>query len=981
MRRRLVKYAVLAVALFVFVPKAAGQYYDWGQNPASVKWNRIKTPDGNYVFPRTYDRQAARIVNYMDTVRPYISYGFELGPMKMPMIMQTQNFQSNGLVILAPKRMELIVTPAQSLYATPWTKQLAVHEYRHSVQYNNLKNGFVKYFSFVLGEQGSLLGTILLSYWFLEGDAVLAETQMTEFGRGLQPSFTMPYRAFCYEDMKFSRDQYFCGSFRYPMPGQYELGYQIVSYADTKYGQNAWGRVAKDASRDPIMFFTNHFRFEKGHYTTPKKLFHETFADLWALWKALPQVDDSSKPVTPVGKSYTTYSSPVSLADGSLLAFKKDLTRPAGLVSVDPVSGREKVLMRPGLLSSPMTEAGNKVYWTEYRQSTFWSQRVNSQLCWYDTATGKKGTVRGERRATYPVAMPDGSYAVAEYDYDGSYSIRHGEWKVEIPDTVSVHGLAYDRHTQGFYFIGLSDAGMWLGSVSRMRTARNTVPVRNDKGELIGGFTRTLPDRMRMVTAPTRSTMANLRAKDGKLYYNSIATGKDEAHMYDLESGKEYAITESKYGSFDPAPADSGRIVLTTFSKDGYRLSMQDVDAVRKEIAWSKLPKNVVNPERRKWDVINMDAVRAADTTKYETRKYRKGLHLFNVHSWAPFYFEPDELVNDEFNFGVGATLLSQNLLNSTFSQLGYRYKKSEHYIAGKFKYYGWAPKLEISGEWSTREQYDYRYNVKRFDTGYKPGNHYSITGRAYLPVTLSSGYHIRRLTPLVELEHTNARIISDGVYFVGGVPEVDSDNLKFRTGLQKMTGSIQFSDNVRLAYRDFQPRWGYMIGVSASGNPFSDMYTNLLEFSGRVYTPGFFPNHGIRLRGTVQKTVGDGLYGFYSDDYFPRGADYDRIRPGEYSAFSVDYQLPLCYPEFGIPAVLYITRIRLNLGFDMAFWEREYVGRRKENHRTWSFGGDIILDMIPLSLPFNSQGSLRIGIYKPNDSGVQVGVGVSLPL
>lgn len=66
-----------------------------------------------------------------------------------------------------------------------------------------------------------------------------------------------------------------------------------------------------------------------------------------------------------------------------------------------------------------------------------------------------------------------------------------------------------------------------------------------------------------------------------------------------------------------------------------------------------------------------------------------------------------------------------------------------------------------------------------------------------------------------------------------------------------------------------------------------------------------------------------------------------------------------------------------------MAFWERDlrYAGLGKEDMRTWSFGGDIILDMIPIALPFNSQGSVRIGVYKPNDSGVQVGVGVSLPL
>ncbi len=958
--QKFMKYALAVLAQVLVCQAVSAQYYDWGQDPASIKWDKIKTAGGSYIFPRTYGKQAARIVNYMDTVRPYISNGFELGPMKMPLIMHTQNFQSNGLVMLAPKRMELIVTPSQTLYATPWTKQLAIHEYRHSVQYNNLNNGFVKFLSVALGQQGSLLGTILLSYWFLEGDAVLAETQMTEFGRGLQPSFTMQYRAFCYEDMKFTREQYFSGSFRYPMPGQYELGYQIVSYADTKYGEGAWGRVAHDAARQPVMFFTNRFHFDDKGYTTPKKLFHETFGDLWAFWKTLPQVEDTSTPVSALGDTYTTYASPVGLPDGNVLAFRENLTRPMKMVSVDTATGREELAMRPGAPSSPMSAAGGKVWWSEYRQSTFWAQRVNSQLCWYDPATGKKGTVRGERRAVYPVAMDDGGYAAAEYNYDGSYSIKHGGWAVELPDTVSVHGLAYDNLTAGFYFIGLSDAGMWIGCVS------DGTPVR-------------------MVTRPGRSTISNLRAKDGKLYYNSIATGKDEAHMYDLAAGKEYAITESKYGSFSPAPLGGGKIALTTYSKDGYRLSVQDEGKAAREIAWSRLPKNLVNPERRKWDVINMDSVRTADTTRYETDRYRKGTHLIQVHSWAPFYMDAFDLMDyNEFNFGLGATLLSQNQLNSAFAQLGYRYKQNEHYVSGVFRYYGWAPKFELSGEWGTRDQYDYRpAGVESLDADYRPQDYYSVEARAYLPITLSSGYHLRRLTPQVELEHTNARVVSDGIVFQDGAFYYDPDGIEFSTGFQKVAAGIQFSDNVRMAYRDFQPRWGYMAGVNVMGNPFSDMYTDLMEFYGSVYTPGFFPNHGIRLRGTVQHETGNGLYGFSSDGYFPRGADYDALRPGAYSAFSVDYQLPLCYPETGIPAVLYITRIRLDLGFDMAFWERDLraINQGVRNERTWSFGGELIFDMIPIALPFNSQGSLRIGVYKPNGSDAQVGVGVSLPL
>lgn len=957
------KYIDILLLLFVFavsVPCATAQYYDWGQEPASVKWNQVKTPDGRYVFPRYYDKQAARLINYMDAVRPYAGHGFTYGPMNMPMVMHTQNFISNALVMLAPKRMEFILTPPAAIAAMPWDKQLAVHEFRHSVQYNNLNRGVVRALSYVLGQQGSLLGAGLLPYWFLEGDAVLAETQMSAYGRGLQPSFTMYYRAFCLEDMEFSRDQYVSGTFRYPMPSQYELGYQIVSYADTKYGHNIWDKVARYASRNPYVFFTNHYGLKKHYGTTPRELFDETFGDLWSFWRSQPQVEDSSTPVGVAGKTFTTYASPVGLPDGSVLAFKEDLQRANRIVAVDPVSGRETVLAHTGSVGSPVTVAGGMAYWTEYRQSTFWAQRVNSQLCRYDFATGRKGVVPGERRVTYPVAMDDGSYAAVDYDYTGVYSIKHGGWRVEMPDTVSVHGLAYDRLTDAFYFIGLSDAGMWIGSVSE------NSPVRK-------------------ITELNRSSIANLRAGDGKLYYNSIATGKDEAHMYDLAERKEYAVTESKYGSFSPAPVDGG-VVLTTFSRDGYRLAVQGDDVARREVAWSELPRNTVNPPRRKWDdVINIDAVTVPDTTGYGTRKYRKGLNLVQVHSWAPFYFEPDELVaDDEFNFGVGATLLSQNLLNSTFSQLGYKYSKDEHYVRGKVGYYGWAPKFEVTAEWSSRDQWDYRSGLAEYDMGYRPKDRFSVTGLVYLPITLSSGYHLRYLTPSLEVEHRNARVISDGISFEDGVPVADAEKLKFKSGLQEITARVQFSDNVRMAYRDIFPRWGYMAGIKGLGNPFSDIYSNLMEVYGRVYTPGLAPHHSFRLRGSLQQRFGKGIYGFRSDGMFPRGADHDKLNPNKFSAFSADYQLPLGYPDWGIPAVLYVTRIRLNMGFDMAFWKKDLrpAGGKVKSGRVWSYGGDIIFDAVPISLPFHSQGSLRVSIYKPSDSGgVEFGVGLSLPL
>ena len=50
----------------------------------------------------------------------------------MPIILHPYQMNSNGMVVWAPRRLELYTTPmADPLYARDWVTQLAVHEGRH----------------------------------------------------------------------------------------------------------------------------------------------------------------------------------------------------------------------------------------------------------------------------------------------------------------------------------------------------------------------------------------------------------------------------------------------------------------------------------------------------------------------------------------------------------------------------------------------------------------------------------------------------------------------------------------------------------------------------------------------------------------------------------------------------------------------------------------------------------------------------------
>lgn len=97
-----------------------GQYYDWGRSPSGIRWNQANTVAGKIVYPDYFSAQAARVANYMDTVRSHVSYGFKYGPLRFPVILHTENFVANGIVMWAPKRIELEAIPPSGHHTGNW---------------------------------------------------------------------------------------------------------------------------------------------------------------------------------------------------------------------------------------------------------------------------------------------------------------------------------------------------------------------------------------------------------------------------------------------------------------------------------------------------------------------------------------------------------------------------------------------------------------------------------------------------------------------------------------------------------------------------------------------------------------------------------------------------------------------------------------------------------------------------------------------
>ncbi|MEG1700861.1 MAG: hypothetical protein RR270_06205 [Alistipes sp.] len=971
---------VLLCTLF-FAPRVAAQYYTWGSD-APMKWSTIRTPDVRMIFPDTVTALAQRTLFCIRTVQPDISFGFSHGPMRIPFVLHPENFRSNGLVMYLPKRVEFLTSPAIDGYSMLWYKQLVAHEYRHAVQYNNLNRGVVRVLNYLLGQQGSAIGLLFMPIWAMEGDAVMSETAMSSFGRGLQPSFSMGYRAQPPTGRERGNvDRWFCGSYRDYIPDHYQLGYQLCAYSYDRYGENIWNKAVRYSVRNPYVLATTHVALEKYYKTSVRALFRDTFDHLEEHWAAQPSVVESSRPLTAMPeKNYTTYRWPMPLDDSTALVVKSDYDRPSRLVRLNTHTGEEQRVCYTGAISSRPSVGGGRVWWTEYRRSKLFEQRVGSQLCYMELSEGRPRTFVGERNALYTTVIDRDDMAWVEYAPDGQYTIvrrRQGELtRFVVPDRKEIHGLAWDDRTIALYVIVTDDSGMWLARID--------------------------DDGLHAQTKGAYITLSDLRAANGKLYFGSIASGKDEAHCYDLLARRAYRITTSTYGSFAPMPTgDGANVLLTSYDRHGYHVATQPlIDSTLLPVASSHLPLNGLNPPYKRWEVVNLDSVRFAPADSlaqrdaFRTKRYRKVPNLVNVHSWMPLAFNPFAAVDEHtIDVNVGVTLLSQNLLSNTeaFASYGWNHNEGSLFKLG-VRYFGLGVQFELDANYGGNQMF---YSIAQRDpqTGMtlyqkrpSPDKYYSVGLSATLPLYFQRGYHTRQLSVWSNWNFSNGMVADLGKIEWHDGAITNFERIGFRKGLHKLAFGVGYSDQVALAHRDFAPRWGYVVSTAYTFNPSNTHFSDLISLYGQTYLPGVAAHNSLMVAATYQTSIGGYKFpsgyaplNYRSTRLIPRGFTTAEILSNNYFALALNYQLPVWYPEGGIGSILYFKRIRLNVGGDYARFDIPTRSATASQH-IWSVGGDLIFDINAFRQPAAATSTVKLSVYHPSSGGMWFSASVGLP-
>ncbi|MDR1981371.1 MAG: hypothetical protein LBQ39_07120 [Tannerellaceae bacterium] len=932
------------VGLFVSLHVQA-QFVNYGSDPARLKWNAVDLEHYKLIYPQGCDSMAYRYALYLEHVYPHLLKTMGT-PIKasFPVILHPASMSANGMVAWTPRRMELLTTPSAGLHAQSWDKHLVLHESRHVIQTGKLMTGIFRPLYYLAGEQVAGVASFFAARWFFEGDAVGIETAMSNGGRGRLPEFHMAYRAQMLSGRFYPFDKWYLGSYKDYTGNYYALGYNMTSFAKYRYGAGIWDKITSRYVRRFYLFppFPNAIK----HHTKASvdDLFGKTFAFLKDEWDKQSSSFYMPDYMSPPTKRYTSYRYPQAANDSAVIAIKSGLHDIDALVML--VNGREKRLGYTGSINSRLALGKGRVYWSEDVPGMRWTHENYSVVKYYDLKSERIVTVTPRGRYLSPAPDESGkTVAVSSVSLAGRNRIvlvdtENGREtaQYDVPDNAFAKELVFGEKGQ-LITIAVGDKGISLLQLD------------------------TQSGRWRELLPPVTANITSPAWRDGTLYFESGLNGTNNIYSLDMHSLQVSRITSARFGAFHPAFSTNGkRLLFSDYQATGYRIASIPADSLLSEAADFKAPYRFALAEAiAGQEQFNLDTA-SLTPVAFNPKPYRKGAHLFNIHSWAPFYYDISSVINlstDNLATIVkpGAMIISQNALNTAVAQAGWYYKEGYHHGKLAFTYMGWYPVIDLTVD----------YGGNAFDVawatdgqGKETATSYSANRtlleaevRMYIPFNLTKNHYTRGIQPSVTYYFTNNRY-------------QQHDSHAFRN-FQYLLSELRCYNYRKMSLRDILPRRGYQMRLQYLNTPFNTgNYGSLYAARLTTYWPGVIRNHALMLRLGYQYQPVDSKFLYIPQQLLeaPRGYHYV-YQTRQQMAFKADYAFSILCPDLRIGSLAYIKRIRSNLFYDLS---------RNQAHAQagWTVqsaaGADLIFDwnVIRMSYPLSS----GIRVIKPIDYG-----------
>jgi hypothetical protein len=886
------------------------QYYSSGQDPASITWQQINTANFKVIYPLGYERTANYVANVLEYARDLDTISLSANPKKIPVILHNRTAISNASVVWAPRRMEFYTIPPQDSYGQEWFQQLALHEYRHVIQMSKLNQGLTKVLTWLFGEQATAaVFGLYVPFWFIEGDAVAAETALSKTGRGRAPSFSMPLRAQVLEKGKYKYDKAVFGSYKDFVPNHYILGYHLVAQARKDYGIEIWDHTIDKVGKKPWMIVPFSEGGRDVSDLTKTKLYKSSMNQLMTGWEK--QVADAAvvgvSPVpVPPKKQFTNYIRPFYTSGGTIIAEKKPLDDIARFVEIDR-EGNERIIFTPGYYySGSLTYANGLMAWVERKYDLRWQNRNYAVIKIFDINTRKSRTLTSGTRYFAPSFSKDGKSLVAvEVTEKNQYNLVI----VDVATGETVKRISTPEN----YFLtypNWSEDGDKIVSI-----------VIGDKGKSIALFD-VGSDRVEYMTEFSYTDISKAVMRGNQVLFVGSWSGIENLYVLDIQTRRISKLSSVPFGVTDPQFSSDGNLAIcANYTSDGFEIAEVSL------VSGNWLPVGrVQNRGIKLYETLAqqdgniLDPEKIPDTN-YQTKKYSKLKNLFNIHSWAPLSINANNL-----DVNPGVSILSQNLLSSSFTTLGYEWNINEgtgkYYL--NYSYQGWYPILDFQADWGRRKSFTHDTAGHRQDFSWMETN-FSTAVRA--PFNLTSGKYSRLLQPSVEFTYQQL--------------DMDDDALVSfkRTNFKTLNYRLYFSNFIKSVSQDMYPRWGQAIDLNVRSAPFqNDTLGSMFAVATRFYFPGIIRHHSFNIYAAYQKRFGDTRH-YSTIVRYPRG--FTNQFSDELASFFFNYKFPIFYPDFSLSSLAYLKRVKANLFFDYA------TGSYQGQHTIYrSTGIDLLVDL-----------------------------------
>ncbi len=960
---------LLVVAGLAYV-SAPGQSTTVLENNPNLKWKQVKTPNFKVIFPAGFEGQAMRMANTLEHIRIPESETMGGAPRKISIVLQNQSSVSNGFVSITPRRSEFFAMPSQNYNfqgTLDWLDLLATHEYRHIVQFNQANRGFNKALYYLFGANTlSAMSYVVVPQWFWEGDAVVTETEFTKSGRGRIPYFDLVFRTNLQEGRTFNYNKQFLRSYKHYIPDHYVLGYHMVNYLRKRTGsEESWDNITRRAWSVPFMPFTFSSAIKKESGLYVKDLYASLASDLQKEWQAKQQNQQHTafeKIHQRKSAAYTDYRFPQLVGKDSVVVIKSGIGDVEELTLL--TAGVEKKLLTLGPYNQTgmLSAANGRMVWNEYRFDPRWRVKTYSVIVAYDLKTKLRKQITFKSRYASAALSPDGQQ-IATVETGTDYQTRLVVVDYETGEVIKT----FDNPDNDFIAMPRwSKSGKEIVALATNKSGKALIEY-----AVVTGVRRNL-------TQPADENLGHPVSVDNYVFYNAPLDGIDNIFAWDSTTGNHYQVTQSRYGAYNPeVSADGKYLIYNEQGRDGF-------DVVRTTLTVSdwKQPE-VRNTGEVSFEKEGTDLLADVPQTTYEVKKYSRAANLLNPYSWGAYV--------DNTLTQVDVGIASRDVLSTMSLNAGYLFDINERtgsWRAG-LSYQGAYPIVDVNflranrsvnegdvnvDEWRINKQNDTTKTTSIRNVKFT-WEEKSMEAGLRVPLLATSGRFLSLVSFSNYVGYTQVTNFSNGVNSDRQIPGLivyDTINQNGNDVARRRIGYYTFFNyvgNGNLIYnhfnisayrlqkqsrRDINSKWGQTLFLSLYGTPYGgDFSGSQFSFYSQLFFPGLFKHHslwgywGYQKRKIVE--IGPGEQGF--DNYqfrnripLPRGLGIRRFE--DFYSMSVNYTLPVWYPDINIGPLLNIQRVRLNAFLDYGFGSTTVGNNNPDTDSYLSTGAEVKFDV-----------------------------------